>query len=122
MSMSLENVFGPNGLSYNPSVRNEVRVYKFPDGGVRAFRHLSSEWALYDFYLTLRRPGLHEALLTDIYDLSVKIHSRGDHLSLEQRIQMMARKVFIELPLVKVLKQPWPANESRHEQYRRKVV
>ncbi|MEM6888164.1 MAG: hypothetical protein AAF636_08500 [Pseudomonadota bacterium] len=120
--MNLENVFGPRELTYNPKIRKDVRMYELPDGVVRAFRALSSEWDLYDYYISRRRPGLHQALLKDIHDLAMQIHTNGDRLSFEQHVHMVARKVFVELPRVKIMQQPWPANSSMTIRHEKKVV
>lgn len=122
MSMSLENVFGPNGLTYNPGAREEVRLFKFPDGVVRAFRYLSSEWALFDMYLSTRRPGVTEELIHDIYVFTVNRQKGGDDIGFEHRLRVSARQAFVDLPLRKVLIQPPAANDSRDEHYRRKVI
>lgn len=122
MSMSLENVFGPNGLTYNPGAREEVRLFKFPDGVVRAFRYLSSEWSLFDMYLLTSRPGTREELIHDIYVFTVNLQNRGDNIGFEHRLRVSARQAFVDLPLRKVLIQSLPANDSRNEHYRRKAI
>lgn len=110
MSMSLENVFGPQGLRYRAASSNEVRMFKFPDGVVRAFRFRSSEWELFDLYRSKRMPGFQETLIRGMYDLSYKYRNEAN---LEDLIQDCARYFFVEHTMLKVLDKAKPSNDQR---------